>query len=745
MEQVPPMHSYHTKPSCEGYDFQEVFHGTFGRTGFENSHHHIKAFDQPLMDEVAHLEEAKHAAATAVTTLLSVQNAFPRLHGADSDPSEWKKSHEAAIKAERLVVKCRIAMLNKLIPQHDILTNMTQSLDEGRHSVFAAVNYRQLVANNDKDKAIAVQTPCTWNTDWPWQLINDIKVINEPHIKNHSLNILISSILEQIPRNHGMDALNKSKPNILDLNYHSYMCGEEHHAEFSRWQHSEPNIRGVLLHMATNGVDTVQVIVGVLNMNYCDKWHNPLINKYVQEAIKDSSAQNMRQNEIHRNNTMKLTVVIQNQHTIHVLDLSPVVTPDTCCIQHIFVNDQHGILNLVDKDITQVKVDEGATHTLRYKWYYSPGSHKNQRMNEQSLNAIHSRAFRIQNSELRQLRTADMPDPNELMRTPDTQTPPAKSTRISFTDHDILVTSYQPSSAPCKTVITVVRYPPFGLQYKKIPPPPPEIKYVQAPPSHGQQRRINPFDEIPPPGIMKFIIWYSEDGKQRWTLHLIDHDPTRAGTREMMRKGKEINREIWEQFKDTGRWVEYDRQAMVNNILHNNETGKDERTVRQIYRDEWGLYIKEILDSCLNAAANDDIETPYLFCKEETIWEELERGKIIDSTTITTYTHYANTRFVDDFRSGKINPENIREQAPTIKPTDAARRLGTAAVVPPGTIAIPGGARQNATTPAAVLALVREMKERISALEGAKTDESRAEGNTEHLLRQVLNTLARKP
>ena len=152
------MHSYHTKPSCEGYDFQEVFHGTFGRTGFENSHHHIKEFDQPLMDEVAHLEEAKHAAATAVTTLLSVQNAFPRLHGADSDPSEWKKSHEAAIKAERLVVKCRIAMLNKLIPQHDILTNMTQSLDEGRHSVFAAVNYRQLIANNDNDKAIALRS-----------------------------------------------------------------------------------------------------------------------------------------------------------------------------------------------------------------------------------------------------------------------------------------------------------------------------------------------------------------------------------------------------------------------------------------------------------------------------------------------------------------------------------------------------------------------------------------------------------
>ena len=75
---------------------------------------------------------------------------------------------------------------------------------------------------------------------------------------------------------------------------------------------------------------------------------------------------------------------------------------------------------------------------------------------------------------------------------------------------------------------------------------------------------------------------------------------------------------------------------------------------------------------------------------------------------------------------------------------DVARFLG-GMPAPPGPIAIPRGVKQQTTTPAAMLALMQQMKERIQALEEAKLDEARAEGNTEHLMRQVLNTVARAP
>lgn len=775
----------HTVPAASGYEFEEVFHGGFGRAGFEDDEHRLKHFDEPVMDEALKLDEAKRAAAKAVTELISVQARFPRAAEAEDDPEEWREPHEAAVLAERVVVKCRIAMLNRMLRFKE--TNMVLRVlqdpnsDEPALPVHTSVQYRRLQTAGAGTKMFALQSPQVWMSSWPWILGQNLFTTENSDGLFMQLNMVVASTMKSTIKTLAtrelramLNRLLQETANVLTLNFTSSPCDPKQMAEFRKWQPSESYNEGIIVHTAESyniyegHRIKVEVIVGALRINYCDQWHNPLINEFAQNAVLQS-AQDSVAKKVTSDNAVKITIVLSHRGAVHVLDLAPTITPDMCCVKHMHISDDQGILALNDKQITEVPQPE--PKSAAYAWYYCPGAHKNQRLNEQQLHAIHATAFRFRSDDvhIRPLDTDHLPDPNDLL---DGSAPPAKSARISFTDYDVLITSYatphERDGHKCKTVITLVRYPPVGMQYiKDAKPPPPQqvvIREVQVPAPYSSGGRHQappppkrkPFKELPPPGVMQYIIWYSADAANNWVINLIEHDEDDQepeNTLAMMEYGKETNREIWNAFKDTGLWIASGSKEMVTNIRTNNNQNASGETVRDIYRRKWREYIVEFIedskgeDGTFDADGDDEV---YLYCKKPEVWDEFIED--LGEQTVAEYRDYSEARFKRDTESKKLDKRGIREQAPTAGTggPDGARYLGAPLPPPPGKIAIPGGPRQQqqqggATTPAAVLALVQQMKERIHALEEAKTDDARAGGNTEHLLRQVLSTLATPP
>lgn len=763
---APALGSPETVPSANGYDFEDVFHDGFGRAGFEDDEHNIKRFDQPVMEEVAKLDEAKRAAAAAVTALINVQSRFPAASQEEPDPVEWKEPQEAALVAERVVVKCRVAMLNKLIA--DPLSNVALAMPKTT-VINASVQYRHL---REVDNMVRpVQSVRAWRSFWPWSFSHDITNITGDSNTQQKLNDMIHYTLNRTMCDESTQDLRKisgylvnESPTRLQLTFRSFHCPRTRTTDGSKWQHSESYNQGVIIHktQSLNQYDGelihVTVVVGALRINYCDQWHNPLINEFVQQAVLIAAINNINQRNASLDNTVKITLILKHRKDTHVLDLAPAINPDTCCVKHLFVNDQTGILKLNDQNIESMNLtDRADIKGPPFRWYCCPGAHRNQRLNEYELNSLHASAFRMQThnplspTQLQevasQLADSDVSEENELL---------AKSARISFTDYDVIVTSYALTDRnTCKTVITVVQYPPAGMHYVKQDNPLKQKQeviireiVVHDTNQRGPKPKRDPFKDLPPEGTMQYVIWYSKDNddESTWPIYLIDRSQNRTRTAELMQYGKETNREIWNAFKDTGKWVSSGTRQMVENIKTNLNPGNTGETVREIYRRKWGEYINQFITDLLGQTGHfpHGHEKSYLYCKKDSaVWDDF--GTTLGRDTIRRYKAFIEKEIQHDHQNKTVDVESLREQIPSSTPADFSARLLGANPAPPGTIAIPGGARQQSTTPAAVLALIQQMKERISALEEARTDESRAEGNTEHLLRQVLSTLTHSP
>ena len=779
--------------TARDYDFDDkLFRGGFGRSGIEDEQHKLKKYDEPVMEEVVALEEAKKEAQIAMTDLLSCKNR--------EDAGEV---HEDVIAKEHNVVECRIAVMNRFFQDEDD-ANLCNRVDVGRdhHLVKTSVTYKQY-QNKNHDRSwegderpwedlFATQSPVEWASEFEWYKIKpllspDTNDKQRAEVQN-TLNRMLSDVIHAMPHNDSTDTLFKIQKYHIKTKPMDFTCFSQDGTILGAaiWQMPESTNKERLTYSATRkthleGEDVrVDVMIGCFDINYCDQWHNPLINRFVQRMVKAAG-----ESAILESNKMMLavhtTVKIAFKGMVHILNMAPYVTPDVCSVQNIFTVYDKGILNLTDMDIAEVIPTDFNLSFSEPQFYYCLGAHRNRRFNEQELNYIHTKAFEFKDGEIGvdALNTKRLPDHTELNLTGDN--PKAKSTRISFDGWDILVSTYQNyreqwMETEYKTVITLFNYPPYGTKYRKIkdvdhssatrwarPVPQQQPHPTAAGTEPTERERRQNFRAIPPDGTMKYFIWYSPDAQNKYVITVIDHTQDRRPTAEMIQKGMEINKRIYQDFSGGGLWLN-DPPSLVHNIMENNNAGPHSKTVRETYLDGYREYITGIIKGLYDTdtgSFNGDTEY-YLYCKDFTVWDDFKEDMPDDvaEQMIDGWKHYARERFDNDdvvdkrsIRETVAPPSNIPKLAYS-PPAKGGNTKGLSAPPPhqhhqqiknKSTIPLPGGrgVASHAKPPSSssMENAVQRMKAHIASLETKIMEDARVAENRDHLLLEVLSRL----
>ena len=736
-------------PSDKDYEFDTLFgKGKFGESGYETAEGLPTHFTAPIMSEVVRLEEAKRVAAAAMGELVTAK----ATHGGAEEGT--KEALEAVRKAERRVVERRVEVLRKLMLEKDTCL-VHEVIEDDLKRVVASVQYRAM-RMDAKQRIFQTQSPIGLVTSVPWVLTSNLckgpqtEGLVDPELNKQLADILLL-VLKSLPYDASTERIRELAGHVLTARKNFEVKRGELTLS-SHWQHSESYNKGMFVYscntqdrLLNNQRTTVEVILGGLNVNCCEDWHNPLINKYVQKMVAHTAAEAIQKGDSNHN-TVRFSIRVTHMQEVHVLDLAPFFSPDACTVQHIFIGSGDGILDLSNKtieDVATASMPEQHDMDADMKWYHCIGANHNRRFNEQELNFLHAEGFK---ENLDEDLLPNTPQHTHLQL--DKKTPLGKSVRISFTDWDVLATSfrYPREDNFCGTIITLVNYPPYGTRYKKEP------KYSPYPGRRGYyaERQNKPkrraFKDLPKPGVMQYFIWYSDDAKQSWVINLIDHTEDRLATQKLMDYGVETNKHIYDDFKAENfggqiKWITGGKE-MVANITSNESLGAHGFTVRQLYRHFWGHFVKEMIKQKFMDEEGRFIPQnfPYLYSQTPEVWDEF----IDDSLGLTSefwaqYKAYSEHRFREDMEQNKIAKRGgIREQV-----LPYTRSFGVAGKVIP----LPGGPRQLVdSTPTAVANLVNLMKEklqilgsRIQTLESTSHDESR-----DHLLHVVLEKLTKR-
>ena len=782
-------------PHNEDYPFDEVFNHEYGESGFETSESDPVFFnDSPVMEQVLMLEEAKQAAAAAAGKLLSakarISSKNPSSDKEEEEEDDGETSQEVldAIEdvrgAERGVIERRIEILNKLLAPKETDLRLVYPLEkQGANKIVTCVQYKLMHKDRSRYNFL-VQSPVSFVApDLSWILTkclyNPAEGLRSGVIERY-LNTMLENIVNAAPHNGTTEELRDLYATSMKGKMKFRAVDNVGNPLTAHWQQSEPyNWKKYMFISDNNGgawrggntvapVPRVEVMVGGLNINYCEHWHNPLINKYVQKAVLASSWYCI-ENHFMNNNAIKLTVCITHKFKKHILELTPFHSPDTCTVQQLVTPLGMGILDLVDKKVSDVQSAEVPfIIPSEMQWCHCIGASRNKRFNEQELNFLHAEGFKLESPDwnLGPVDYANLPHYSELCL--DTGTPLAKSTRISFTDWDVLVTTYRLTSISepedqqrCRTVITLVNYPPFGASFPKEP----KVVYVnvQNPLNFGNNRqqkekKRHPFKDMPQPGVMQYFIWYSDDARETYAINLIDYTADRRMTRDLMQHGLATNKKIYENFKDENfpagepRWIRADKNEMVANIKNNTAQGADpaQGTVRDMYLAEWREFVREIIHSNLDDNDNLVDGGPYLYCKKPEVWDLFVEGegetRDLSLQHMGEYRDYSERRYKEDLDQSVIHSDGIQEQVPQhVEKATVSRFVGSSAYRPKmATIPLPVTWPQPNNTPTNLVAsLVQQMKDRVQTLE-SRLEQATNDDNKDHLLRQVLEKLTQR-
>jgi hypothetical protein len=516
-------------------------------------------------------------------------------------------------------------------------------------------------------------------------------------------------------------------------------------------------------------------------INHCDQWQNPLVNAYVRECVVQAGLESMKgmaeEAEAERAgsdmaNFLKPVIRIQHGRTIHVLSLSPYLKPDSCTVHHITMMDceDEGVLYMTDQGVSEVKASK-ITSVTPMKYYHCIGTRPNSRFNEQELNYIHSATLRYgEGAENREIDTQIIKrikkynkgpeqgeDVNERPVEEEGDEEPeedvegseqesdkatlivAKSFRISFSEWDVLVSSYilpMPGEdvtkvktwTGSKTVISLFNYPPLGIRYVKRMDP------ESAPyrprdnnnhdhrgglrPTHRGYRLREPRAPPPDPSTHPFFIQWVTHGYggliQLDKVYVIDTGNCEWTTK-MRGHFDRIRYEIFSAFR-SDLWMSPaeggSTKPFMYNLEHNESTVGNE-TMRAMYRRKW----REVIWNFYNDDNNLGNLT-YLYIPGDTsettrTWSDIfGDGHYEDAQSYAKITH-------DKFKKEDAGKRTLMSQPPSARLQIAPRESK--------------GAQQG---------ILQQMRARIQSLEESKRVEAEHEGNKAHLLQEILQRLA---
>lgn len=389
-------------PDENNFDFEEIFNGDFGVNGFTDSTGAEKERQDPVLEEVGQLDDAKRWAAVAVSEL----------------PFR-KDGNSEAVMAESAVVHYRIALINRLLRDPPRTPLCIQVISKRKEQV--SVGYRLL--EERLGALYNAQTQVTWPADIEWSSLHPI---SHRYAQGGELPSNVTGALHLMVVRSIMSACrDASTKKLRDIYWALGMrdkplqftqiqdggTGMQTKWELPETLHSITHTYHARVdtpeHIQTEPIDVI-VYWGIMKINYCDQWHNPLINAYVRNTVlnagrtairemqdwheaDDKSTKRHARSFMH--NYLRPVIRIQHGHRIHVLSLAPFFGPDTCSVEHILVEDRDdGILDLVNKDIRDVGFGRNVQDSLMH-FYHCVGTKPNARYNEQQLNYLHASAL----------------------------------------------------------------------------------------------------------------------------------------------------------------------------------------------------------------------------------------------------------------------------------------------------------------------------------------------------------------
>ena len=230
-----------------------------------------------------------------------------------------------------------------------------------------------------------------------------------------------------------------------------------------------------------------RVIWGALDLDILEGWQNPSTNAAIRLSILDTAQQAAREARQTKApfwaNVAYMQIRVFHDDECHRLTLRPFSDSESCTVSHLQYSQsvfddsgpERGILNLV--------ADPSSIHAmplgkiLPMQAYVCLGAHRKSRLNEAQLNYVHAQGLLAHGFDT-QLLPAQVPSMHSQGSSLPVKTsmkgsslpakmPHAKSTRVTGDKLDVLASSFHIADQ-VYTTITVVQYPPFGVQFEAI-------------------------------------------------------------------------------------------------------------------------------------------------------------------------------------------------------------------------------------------------------------------------------------
>ena len=464
-------------PEGRNYGFEDVYYGKFGEnTVLAPGNDRLRAIQEvggaaPLFVKVDNLEAAKRKATNSFSKLCSATDhaAIPGLAS-------------AATKDQQDVLRHRIDVLNALIidPNSHICVKHKLLQKPDAPKTLVSVTYNRYVRESlQSDREMGeIQSPMAWVVPGAQKFVAQLLDTGDDMAgKGHAFSMLLYGLRKSIPSKYCTKKLRKSLipqfPNVVtriqdhalpstrdQQHYQPSALTSHHTAVYEATTELRPSKKKP---DAQPEKVTFRVITGVLDLNVLEQWQNPSTNARVRKSIIRAGVEHQPHPGAGLDNVHALHIKITRGMETHVLSFRPFIGDEACTVSHLTFTEEaagagdKGILRLNDDPETVHGMHGGVIHAIES--YVCLGAHRENRYNEAQLNYIHSRGY-IHAQLVGEGR--GLPDPHAIAW--DSEFPPAKATRISDKDCDVMASSYH-VGGKVHTVVSVVNYPSFGTQF----------------------------------------------------------------------------------------------------------------------------------------------------------------------------------------------------------------------------------------------------------------------------------------
>lgn len=768
-------HVFDIIPQDRNYKYEDVYHGRFGDNAvLTPGNQELKHYDHPtpLFAKVETLEAAKRKATGSFSKLCST-----------NDPGAVAGLAAVATRDQQDVLRARVDVLNSLLKEPDSRLCVKHRLlkSETGPKTLCAVTYNRFLRESvDSAKEVGeIQSPMAWFV--PGAQTHVANLLN-PHSDvpmSKSLAGLLYGLRKCTPAKYCTKKLLKSlvpqfpeavrevrdfeRPSTHGQPHAQPSAITSHH---TRVYEAVAELRPSKKKPASSLPEkvTYRVIMGVLDLNVLEQWQNPSTNSLVRRSIVETALHHTPSAGGELTNVHSLHVKITRGKESHVLTFRPFIGDEACTVSHLLYTEEasggqsKGLLRLSDDPAEVRPLHGGRIHEIQS--YVCLGAHRESRYNEAQLNYIHSRGY-VESGTLGN--GSSLPDPHSIRW--DQDLPPAKATRISGKDCDVMASSYHVGES-VHTVISVICYPPFGTQFKVHP------RKNKKEKEEARQKRI---ESLKKRGVVIHprrarVVGPKESAadvpqqetlgkKERWTtapdfakgqfyfvdgavfepwikdarLYLIDvGGHTGEDTREVMKQAVRIRDEMIHECAYEGGTIwdpslSFKLNLQKNMLVH----PVSQKTVLEIWQSKWQEFIaKWIEDTWDKNFKQTSVQTgrAFWFSKNRGVFAEILRGKGVDPRILDMYENWSNNRFVEAVHVGRIPMKFISD--------NALQALVPAQIIPRP----PAMTVKVKTTPPEKQKELSHLQARIQSLE-SKLNQSRKDGNVAVLMQEVLQRL----